>query len=177
MRRRGTLSLTWSDILADPRNPKGVTLCVLYRIAHGTSYWPKWAFVPRVIIVVCYKFLTEYILGTEIHWRAKIGPSLRIYHGYGLVVHSAAVLGQDCVLRHGVTIGSKVKNEVLSSPILGNSIDVGTGAIIIGGIYVGDGARLGAGSVVLHDVPPGATVVGNPGRIVMSARVVKEDTN
>ncbi len=122
-----------------------------------------------LVIVGLYKLLTEYILGSEIHWRARIGPGLCIYHGYGLVVHSNAVIGSFCTLRHGVTVGSKMVDGVLTAPTVGNHVDVGTGALIIGGYTIGDGARIGAGAVVVSSVPAGAIVVGNPGRILPHA--------
>ncbi len=162
------IRLIISDVRADPRNPKGILLCILYRLAHSVILFPKWILPLGYIIILMYKLITEYILGSEIHWRATIGKSFRVYHGYGLVVHSGAVIGDGCILRHGVTIGSKIVSGTLRSPLIGNNVDVGVGALIIGGYNIGDNAKIGAGTVVVSDVPQGATVVGNPGRILSS---------
>ena len=161
-------ALIRSDIKADPRNPKGLLVCTLYRVAHSVTRWPKWLLPLGYVGVAVYKAITEYVLGTEIHWRATIGPGLRVYHGYGLVVHSNSVIGRNCTLRHGVTIGAK-DAEGLLVPVIGDDVEVGVGALVIGAHTIGDGARIGAGTVVVSDVPAGATVVGNPGRILNHA--------
>lgn len=155
-----------SDLKANRRNPKGAFICVNYRIAHQCVGAPFLLKPLAYAWILVYKAVSEYIVGTEIHWRAKIGPFLTVYHAYGLVVNSNAVIGANCVLRHGVTIGVKETNESLASPILGDRVDVGAGAILIGGISVGDDAIIGAGSVVVKDVPRGAVVAGNPARII-----------
>ncbi len=154
-----------SDMRACRRNPKGMLLCVIYRVAHSVVGWPGLLRPVGWLVVGLYKFVTEYVLGTEIHWRASIGPGLRIYHGYGLVVHSNAVLGAGCTLRQGVTIGSKDEEGQLT-PVIGNKVNIGASALIIGSYRVGDGAQIGAGAVVVCDVPAGAVVVGNPGRVL-----------
>lgn len=160
--------LIMSDIKADRRNPKGLLLCTLYRIAHSVTGWPKPLLPFGYVLVLLYKLVTEYVLGTEIHWRTRIGPGLRIYHGYGLVVHSNVIIGSNCVLRHGVTIGSKDSAGTLV-PVLGDDVEVGVSALIIGPYRIGNGAKVGAGTVVLGDVPDGCVVVGNPGRVINRA--------
>lgn len=112
-----------------------------------------------------YKFVTEYVLGSEIHWRAEIGPGLRIYHGYGLVVHSNAKIGANCTLRQGVTLGSKDEDGI-ETPIIGNDVNIGASALIIGSLSIGDGAKIGAGAVIVSDVPAMASAVGNPAKVI-----------
>jgi putative colanic acid biosynthesis acetyltransferase WcaB len=103
-------------------------------------------------------------LGIELNHKAKVGPRLRLHHGYGLVVHESAVIGSDCTLRHGTTIGNRRESD--DCPVIGDRVDIGCSSVIIGRIEIGDDAKIGAGSVVLHDVPAGCTVAGNPARPV-----------
>lgn len=108
-----------------------------------------------------------WILGIDIPATAIIGSGLRIMHGTGLVIHDRAIIGRDCTLRHGVTLGirGRAKGED-GPPHIGNSVNIGSGAQILGPVTVGDNAQIGAGAVVLRDVPSGATAVGNPARIL-----------
>lgn len=160
-----TWALIRSDLASDRRNPKGLFLCVLYRIAHSCVEWPNVMKPMAVLVILLYKLLTEYVLGSEIHWRATIGPSLRVYHGYGLVIHSNAIIGSNFTVRHGVTIGSKDEMGT-QTPIIGDRVNVGASALIIGSHKLGDDVVVGAGAVVVGDVPAGSIVVGNPGRIL-----------
>lgn len=104
--------------------------------------------------------------GIEIHPAAKIGRRLVIDHGTGIVIGETAELGDDCLLYQGVTLGGTGKDVGKRHPTLGNNVMVGAGAKILGPFTVGDNARIAANSVVLREVPPNATVVGVPGRIV-----------
>ncbi len=97
--------------------------------------------------------------------RAEIGGGLIVAHGIGLVIGGRTVIGRDCTLLHGVTLGEARFTE-LDCPRLGDRVTVGAGAIVLGKIAIGDGAMIGAGSVVLADVPAGATVAGVPARVL-----------
>lgn len=97
--------------------------------------------------------------GIEIHPGAKLGRRLVIDHGMGLVIGETAVVGDDCILFHGTTLGGVKFDPVKRHPTLGDRVLVGAGAKILGPVAVGEGARIGANAVVLHDVPAGATVV------------------
>ena len=130
MKHMNTFNLIASDYRANPRNWKGFLILVLYRLAHANLYTPAILKPLSVLYVVFYKLFTEIILGTEIHWRAQIGHSARIYHGYGLVVHFNSVIGNHVLLRHGVTIGEKETDGVFFAPVLGNNVNVGASAII-----------------------------------------------
>ena len=104
--------------------------------------------------------------GIEIHPGAHIGRRLVIDHGTGIVIGETAEIGDDCLLYQGVTLGGTGKDVGKRHPTLGNNVMVGSGAKVLGPFKVGDNARIAANSVVLREVPPNATVVGVPGRIV-----------
>ena len=106
------------------------------------------------------------VTGVEIHPAAKIGRRLVIDHGMGVVVGETAIIGDDVLIYHGVTLGSKTGEHGKRHPTLGNNVIVGAQATILGNITIGDGASVGAASVVTRDVPTGATVVGNPAKSI-----------
>jgi serine O-acetyltransferase len=109
--------------------------------------------------------LARFLTGIEIHPTAIIGERLFIDHGMGVVIGSTAVVGDDVTLYHGVTLGgTSLERNVKRHPTLGDNVIVGAGAHVLGPITVHDGARIGANAVVLHDVPPGATMVGIPAK-------------
>jgi serine O-acetyltransferase len=117
--------------------------------------------LPRLI-----SHVGRLLTGIEIHPGATIGEGLFIDHGMGLVIGETAVIGDDCHLHQGVTLGGTSTRRVKRHPTLGNDVLVGAGAQLIGAITVGDHARIGAGSVVVTNVPPYATVVGVPGHVI-----------
>jgi serine O-acetyltransferase len=110
--------------------------------------------------------LARWFTGVEIHPGAKIGRRFFIDHGMGVVIGETAEIGDDVTLYHGVTLGGTSWNPGKRHPTLGNHVVIGAGAKILGPLYVGENARIGSNAVVVKDVPPGATVVGIPGRIV-----------
>lgn len=132
----------------------------LHRLPRGI----RWIGMPYLAV---YQLLMYWELGIELNYKAEVGPRLRLYHGYALVVHDKAVIGSDCTLRHATTIGMRKGPD--DCPVIGDRVDIGSNSVIVGAIKVGDGATIGAGSVVVHDVAPGATVAGNPARPVGSA--------
>ncbi len=111
--------------------------------------------------------LVRFATGIEIHPAAEIGRRFFIDHGMGVLIGETAKVGDDVTLYKGVTLGGTSLGHGKRHPTLGNNVVVGTDASILGAIVVGDGARVGAGSVVVRDVPPNATVVGIPGRVVL----------
>jgi serine O-acetyltransferase len=115
----------------------------------------------------------RFLTGIEIHPGAVIGRRVFIDHGMGVVVGETAEIGDDCTLYHGVTLGGVSWNKGKRHPTLGRGVVVGAGAKILGPFIVGDNAKVGSNSVVVKAVPPGATVVGIPARIV-EARVAAE---
>jgi serine O-acetyltransferase len=110
--------------------------------------------------------ITRFLTGVEIHPGATIGRRVFIDHGMGVVIGETAEIGDDCTLYHGVTLGGVSWNKGKRHPTLGQRVVVGAGAKILGPFVVGDGAKVGSNSVVVKAVPPGATVVGIPARIV-----------
>ena len=110
--------------------------------------------------------LARWVTGIEIHPGARIGRRLFIDHGMGVVIGETAEIGDDCTLYHGVTLGGTSWEKGKRHPTLSNNVVIGAGAKVLGPITVHDSARIGSNSVVVNDVPAGATVVGVPGRVV-----------
>ena len=163
----GLLALLRSDFAANRANPKGRFVMTAFRLTHalrGTGRAPLWS-LPAVAL---YRLVVDWLLGIEIPPSTRIGPGLCVWHGTGLVLHKRVQLGAGVTLRHGVTIGvlGDGRDDAAMAPILGDRVDVGAGAVVLGPITVGDDAAIGAGAVVLCDVPAGATAVGNPARIL-----------
>jgi serine O-acetyltransferase len=108
--------------------------------------------------------LVETITGISLPKSAVIGPGLRIWHFGGVFIHPGVVIGARCVLRQGVTIGNRVVDGPV--PVIGDDVEFGAYAQVLGAVRVGNGCRIGALSVVLGDVPAGATAVGAPARVI-----------
>jgi serine O-acetyltransferase len=115
--------------------------------------------------------IARWITGIEIHPGAVIGRRFFIDHGMGVVIGETAVIGDDCTLYHGVTLGGTSWQKGKRHPTLGNDVVVGAGAKVLGPIDIGNGARIGSNAVVVKSVPDGTTVVGVPGRLIESSRV------
>ncbi len=113
-----------------------------------------------------FSHISRFLTGIEIHPGAKIGRRFFIDHGAGVVIGETAEIGEDVLIYQGVVLGGTSLKKGKRHPTLGNNVVIGTGAVVLGAISVGDGARIGSGSVVVKSVPPGATVVGIPGRVV-----------
>ena len=138
----------------------GLHAIILHRIAH--FLWRiKIPFIPRMISA-----FSRFLTGIEIHPGAKIGKRFFIDHGMGVVIGETAEIGDDVLLYQGATLGGTGKEKGKRHPTLGNDIVVGAGAKILGPIKIGNNCKIGAGSVVIQDVPDNSTVVGIPGRIV-----------
>ena len=104
--------------------------------------------------------------GIEIHPGAQIGKGLFIDHGNGVIIGETTIIGDNCTLYQGVTLGGTGKEQGKRHPTLGNNVMVSAGAKVLGSFKIGDNSKIGAGSVVLEEVPPNSTVVGVPGRVV-----------
>jgi serine O-acetyltransferase len=104
------------------------------------------------------------VYGIELPCTASVGRRLRISHQHGIVVHPHAVIGDDCVIRHNVTIGGVLGHD--HGPVLGDRVDVAVGAVILGKVTIGDGARIGPNAVVMTNVPAGATAFSMPARVI-----------
>jgi serine O-acetyltransferase len=106
------------------------------------------------------------LTGIEIHPGATIGRRVFIDHGYGVVIGETAEVGDDCTIYQGVTLGGTSLNKAKRHPTLGRGVIVSAGAKVLGGFTVGEGAKIGSNAVVIKEVPPGATAVGIPARII-----------
>lgn len=131
-----------------------------HRVAH-TLHRKRMQFMARLV-----SYASRFVTGIEIHPGAKIGEGLFIDHGMGVVIGETAEIGDDVTLHQGVTLGGTSQQRTKRHPTLGNNVVVGVGAQLIGNITIGDDSKVGAGSVVIKSVPPNATVVGVPGRVV-----------
>ncbi|HZU65325.1 MAG TPA: serine O-acetyltransferase [Novosphingobium sp.] len=142
----------------------GVHAIIWHRLAH--RLWRRgWRFAARFL-----GWLARLLTNVDIHPAATIGQRFFIDHGAGVVIGETAEIGDDVTLYHGVTLGGTSWQGGKRHPTLGDGVLVGCGAKILGPIGVGAGARVGANSVVIEDVPPGMTVVGIPGRVVRAPR-------
>jgi serine O-acetyltransferase len=140
----------------------GFHALLLHRMAH--ALWKrKIYFFARLI-----SHLGRFLSGIEIHPGAKIGKGFFIDHGMGVVIGETAEIGDNCTLYHGVTLGGTSWAKEKRHPTLGNNVVVGSGAKILGPFTVGDNSKIGSNSVVVKEVPPNSTVVGVPGRIVIT---------
>ncbi|GIU80844.1 MAG: serine O-acetyltransferase [Bryobacteraceae bacterium] len=140
----------------------GFHAILLHRLAHRL-YRAGFTTLARMI-----SQLSRSLTGIEIHPGAQIGRRFFIDHGMGVVIGETAIIGDDCLLYQGVTLGGTGKEKGKRHPTLGNHVIVGSGAKVLGNITIGNHVRIGAGSVVLKSVPDHSTVVGVPGRIVRS---------
>ena len=138
----------------------GFHALVLYRFAHF-MHVHNWRLVARIISQFA-KFLT----GVEIHPGAKIGTGVVIDHGEGVVIGETAEVGNNVLIYQGVTLGGTGKDKGKRHPTIADNVMISAGAKVLGPFTVGKGAKIGAGSIVLNEVPPNATVVGVPGRVV-----------
>ena len=138
----------------------GVHALIFHRLSH--RLWKmglKW--LARML-----SHIGRWLTGIEIHPGAVIGRRFFIDHGMGVVIGETAVIGDDCTLYHGVTLGGTSWEKGKRHPTLSNNVVVGAGAKVLGPILIGEGARIGSNSVVVKDVPAGATVVGVPGKLI-----------
>jgi serine O-acetyltransferase len=138
----------------------GLHAALLHRLSHPL-YKAGMPLLPRLI-----SQFARWMTGIEIHPGAKIGRRFFIDHGMGVVIGETAEIGDDVLIYQGVTLGGTGKESGKRHPTLGNKVVVGGGAKVLGNITIGDNARIGAGSVVIHSVPENSTVVGIPGKVV-----------
>ncbi len=138
----------------------GVHALAFHRLAH--RLWNAGWYVTARFVSHASRFLT----GIEIHPAARLGPGVFIDHGMGVVIGETAEVGENVTLYQGVTLGGTSLKREKRHPTLERNVVVGTGAAVIGAITVGEGTRVGAGSVVVRNVPPNSVVVGVPGKVI-----------
>jgi serine acetyltransferase len=162
------MSTLRADLAANRHSRKGQVVVTALRVtqwARGPGR-PRWWSVP---FTVAYRLAVDWVMGIEIPPTVQAGPGLAVFHGTGLVLHADSRLGSNVLLRHGITLGTLGDDDQGVPPTVGDRVSIGAGAILLGPITVGDDAVIGAGAVVIRDVPAGATVVGNPARVVRTA--------
>lgn len=145
----------WQVVLLYP----GFHVLISHKMAH-CCYRHRLFFLARLISQI-----SRFFTLIEIHPGAKIGKGLFIDHGAGVVIGETAEIGDYCTIYHNVTLGGTGKEKGKRHPTVGNNVLIGTGAKILGPFKIGDNAMIGANAVVLNEVPPGATVVGVPGKV------------
>jgi len=139
----------------------GLHAVIIHRMSH--SLWKHgFYWLARLL-----SHVARWLTGIEIHPGATIGQRFFIDHGMGVVIGETAVVGDDCTLYHGVTLGGTTWDKGKRHPTLKNGVVIGAGAKVLGPITLFDDARIGSNSVVVRDVPEGATVVGVPGQLVV----------
>lgn len=149
----------------------GFHAIIMHRIAHWL-YNRKLYLLARLVSQV-----SRFFTLIEIHPGAKIGEGLFIDHGAGVVIGETAEIGDNVTIYQGVTLGGTGKEKGKRHPTIGNNVVISTGAKVLGSFKVGDNVRIGAGSVVLKEVPPNCTVVGVPGQIVARQAMPGEETS
>ena len=140
----------------------------VYRFGHWRySFRSRLIRIPLGVIHAVLAKLAEIVCGVEIGVSARIGRRLIIEHSGCIVIHGHAELGDDCIVRQGVTIGNRRLDDPFGAPVLGDRVNIGAGAKLLGRIRIGNDAEIGANAVVLVDVPDGALAVGIPARIIL----------
>jgi serine O-acetyltransferase len=156
------------DFAAHDRDPwrQGFWALAVYRFG-GWRYGvrPRLLRAPLSFVYRCLKLAVQMLGGIDLPCEAQVGRRLRIEHFGGIIVSGDAVLGDDCVIRNGVTIGLR-RAGTRGAPRLGHRVDVGAGAKLLGPIQIGDDVAIGANAVVLSDVPAGHVAVGVPARVL-----------
>jgi|SRR5579863_1253598 len=147
----------WLDVVLSYPGFHALTWFRVYHRLHewGVPILPRWL-----------SHVSRFLTGIEIHPGAQIGQGVFIDHGMGVVFGETAIVGDGCTIYQGVTLGGTSLAHTKRHPTLGKNVTVGANAAVLGAITVGDGARVGSGSVVVRDVPPNATVVGIPAHVV-----------
>lgn len=146
---------------------QGFHALILHRLAHKL-YKLKVPFLPRLI-----SQFSRFITGIEIHPGATIGKNFFIDHGMGVVIGETAIIGDNCLVYQGVTLGGTGKEKGKRHPTIGNNVTLGAGAILLGNISIGDNSNVGAGSVVIKSAKENSTLVGVPARVVKEKNFVQ----
>ena len=161
------------DIVAvrqrDPAARSGIEILLVYAGVHAL-FWHRpahWLYRHRCFFLArLISQLTRFFTGIEIHPGATLGHSVFIDHGSGIVIGETAEVGDGCTLYQGVTLGGTGKDTGKRHPTLGNNVLIGAGTKVLGPVFIGDNARIGAGSVVLKNLPANCTAVGVPAEVV-----------
>lgn len=155
----------WRTYDRDPFR-QGLWVMAVYRFGRWRyQIRPRWMRMPLSAAYKILRLLMEILTGIELPCEAIVGRRFRIDHFGGVIISGDAVFGDDCVIRNGVTVGLRNTGE-RGSPVIGNRVDVGAGAKILGSIRIGDDVAIGANAVVLTNVPSHSIAVGIPARVL-----------
>jgi serine O-acetyltransferase len=158
----------WRTYERDPAR-QGLWVMAVYRFGRWRyGIKPAWLRLPFSFIYKLLKLLSQILTGIDLPCEVTVGKRLLIEHFGGIIISGDTVLGDDVVVRNGVTIGLKRTGE-RGAPVIGNRVDIGAGAKILGAITIGDDVVIGANAVVITDVPPNSLAVGVPARIIARA--------
>jgi putative colanic acid biosynthesis acetyltransferase WcaB len=155
-----------ADYAANKGNPKGLFLVLQFRLANWFRRGGKFLRVIGIPYCIYYKFFIEWVIGFELPCSTQVGKGLLIHHGNGVVVNSKSKIGEGCCLLHQVTIGTLGDGDSAETPVIGDGVTIGVGAKVLGGVRVGNNARIGAATLVLKDVPADTIAIGNPMRLM-----------
>ncbi|WP_175883534.1 serine acetyltransferase [Burkholderia sp. BCC0044] len=167
-----TLRTTFDTMVDEYRRNRFVktrSIVLFFRVAHYLACRSVATRIAGAPLIALYIVICDWLMGVEIPVKTRIGRGLTLFHGTGLVINGFCVIGERCVLRHGVTIGNTLRADGSTSgvPVVGDDVEFGANSIAIGDIRIGSGARIGAGAVVVGDVPDGSVAVGVPARAVV----------
>ena len=155
---RDALNKAKCDFAANRSDPKAQFVLGFFRLAHWARTGGREKRAISVPIVMAYRLVVEMLLGIELRPKTQVGAGLRLFHGQGLVINDRAVLGGNVTLRHGVTIGSLVDGG--PCPVIEDDVEFGASSLVLGPVRIGKGAKIGAGAIVVRDVPAGGVARG-----------------
>lgn len=157
----------FQDWQANKYSFKGRVILFLFRLFSllNSKRFTKILFYPLIFL---YRIIVEWAFGIEINLNAKLGKNFQLFHGQSLVINGTSIIGENCLFRNSITIGSKILEDGTNTnaATIGNNVEVGSNTVIIGDIKIGNNVIIGAGSVVIKDVPDNAIVAGNPAKII-----------
>jgi putative colanic acid biosynthesis acetyltransferase WcaB len=157
----------FQDWKANRGNVKARIVLTMFRLVNAINRY----MLLKIILfpyLMFYRFFVEWVLCIELPRKLTAGKNLVFYHGQGLVINFKTVIGENCVLRNGVTIGHKkmADGSLSNCPQIGNNVEIGPNVCIIGDITIGDNVTIGAGAVVVKSIPANSVAVGNPARVL-----------
>lgn len=161
-------NLNLKSIINEAQKNKSIKskfIVFIFRMSQCLNYKPsstKYIYLPFYLIN---KFIIENFMGVEIPYNAQIKEGLKIFHSYNIVISPHSIIGRNCIIRNGVTIGNK--HEDTDCPVIGDNVSIGACSILIGNITVGDNVTIGAGSVCIKNIPANSIVAGNPAKPIL----------